>query len=173
MRRFLITFSLIFGGAFAATPIDFKTLKQSFVQIVTNEQNQTLKFEGAIWLKQPNLVRYDYEKPLKKTIVVRGDRVLALEPDLEQATRFKSEIALNIIDLWKQSREVGAGKREAVIKGRTVSLEHDGANVTKVYYADDFDNYVEIVLNNPKRNETIDDSFFNPPIPSGWDVISQ
>ncbi|MDR1911201.1 MAG: LolA-like outer membrane lipoprotein chaperone [Helicobacteraceae bacterium] len=173
MRRVLIGFCFIVNALRADTPIDFKTLKQDFVQRVTNELNQTLTFAGVVRLKQPNLARYDYEKPLQKTITISGDRVLMLEPELEQATKFTSEIALNIIDLWKQSRAVGEGKREAVVKNQKISLEHEGANITRVYYTDDLDNFVEIILSAPKRNEPIDDSFFAPAIPKGWDIISQ
>ncbi|MDR2151901.1 MAG: outer-membrane lipoprotein carrier protein LolA [Helicobacteraceae bacterium] len=173
MARLLIAFCCVFGALNAQTPIDFTTLKQSFVQRVTNDQNQTITFSGNVWLKQPNFVRYDYEKPQQKTIAARGDRILMLEPDLEQATKFKSEIALNIIDLWKKSYAVGEGKREAVIENRKISLEHEGATITKVYYTDDLDNFVEIVLSDPERDKPIDDNFFAPPIPNGWDVISQ
>jgi outer membrane lipoprotein carrier protein len=166
-------FYLTLGAAIAQTPIDFTTLKQSFVQRVTNEQNQTLVFTGEIWLKQPNFARYDYEKPQKKIVAARGDRILILEPDLEQATRFKSEIALNIIDLWRRSYVVGDGRREAIVRNQKISIEHTDAAITKVYYADDLDNFVEIILSDPKRDEPIDDDVFAPAIPNGWDVIAQ
>ncbi|MDR0664141.1 MAG: outer-membrane lipoprotein carrier protein LolA [Helicobacteraceae bacterium] len=173
MLRGLVAFCVAFAALCARTPIDFTTLKQSFIQRVTNEQNQTITFSGAVWLKQPNLVRYDYVKPQKKTVTARGDRILILEPDLEQATRFTSEIALNIIDLWRQSYAVGEGKREAIIKNQKIAIEHEGANITKVYYTDDLDNFVEIMLSDPERDKPIDDGFFTPAIPNGWDIISQ
>ncbi|GHS86521.1 outer-membrane lipoprotein carrier protein [Campylobacterota bacterium] len=172
MRALLLSLCC-FYTTLAAAEIDFKTLSMSFEQRVTNEQNQTLKYSGKLWLKQPSFARYDYEKPVKKTIAIANKSVLMIEPDLMQVTRFESEIAVNIIELWKKGKSVGAGKREATINGIKITLEHSGERFDRVYYTDDFDNFVEIVFSNHSRNIAIDDKFFLPPVPKNYDIIRQ
>ncbi|GHV02221.1 hypothetical protein AGMMS49521_3670 [Campylobacterota bacterium] len=173
MRRAVLIWLVVIGAILAKSPIDFQTLEQRFVQRVTNDQNQTLSFSGKVWLKKPNLARYDYEKPQPKIIAIRGNQVLMIEPDLEQATHFKSDLTLNILEVWKMSKEVSKTKREATINDQLIAIEHNGENIVRVYYTDDFDNFIEIVLGDPKRDATIANNFFTPAIPSGYDLISQ
>jgi outer membrane lipoprotein carrier protein len=168
-----LPFLLLFVCNLSAEVSDFQTLKTSFTQRIVNEENQTLTFRGTLYLKQPNLARYDYDKPLKKTVVIKGDKMLMIEPQLMQATRLVSDISLNILDVWESSKPLANGRRVSVINGREISVEHNAEAIKRVSYIDDFDNFVEIVLSDPRKNEPIGDDFFNLTIPEDYDLIEQ
>ncbi|MDR2905753.1 MAG: LolA-like outer membrane lipoprotein chaperone [Helicobacteraceae bacterium] len=172
MRRILSIF-LVCAAVLSAANIDFETLSMNFEQRVTNEKKQTLKFRGKLWLKQPDLARYDYESPTPKTIAIKNKSVLMIEPDLMQATRFTSDIAVNIMELWRRGKMIDESTREALINDVKVTLKHEGERFDRVYYKDEFDNFVEIIFTAHKRNIAIDDSFFAPKIPNGYDIIRQ
>lgn len=171
MRIFAIF--LVLGSILFAAPNDFTTLKTRFDQRVTNDQNQTINYTGTLWLKQPNFARYDYDTPQTKTITIRGDQVVMIEPDLEQATRFRSTVSLNLINAWQSSTAISKTKRIATINNQTIYIEHNSDQITRVFYTDNFDNFVEILLHNATRNKPIDDGFFAPKIPENYDVINQ
>ncbi|MDR3163363.1 MAG: LolA-like outer membrane lipoprotein chaperone [Helicobacteraceae bacterium] len=156
-----------------SAPDDFQTLQMNFLQTVTNDQNQTLKYSGKVWLKTPDMARYEYESPQKKSVAISGGEIIMIEYDLEQATKYKRTDLLNIIDSWKSSEPVTDTKRVAKIDGLTLYIEHNRDAIERIYYIDNFDNFVEIALSDPVKNKTVDNSFFIPKVPTGFDLIRE
>ncbi|MDR0746671.1 MAG: LolA-like outer membrane lipoprotein chaperone [Helicobacteraceae bacterium] len=156
-----------------AAPDDFQTLQMDFLQNVTNDQNQTIRYRGKVWLKMPDMARYEYESPQQKSVAISGGEIVMIEYDLEQATKYKRTDAINIIDCWENSKPLTDTKRIAKIDGLTLYIEHNKDAIERMYYTDDFDNFVEITLANPVKNRPIDDSFFVPKIPKGFDLIRE
>lgn len=155
----------------AASVTEFETLEARFEQTVTNEHNQSLRYSGQVWLKKPDLAYWRYETPIDKTIYIQGKRVVIVEPELFQATRFESDLSLNILDAWGKSRAVKAGERIATVGENRITLRHNDAFITQVDYRDTMDNEVLIRFFDQRKNPRLDPGLFIPAIPEGFDLI--
>lgn len=62
---------------------------------------------GSVTFKKPAMMRWEYEKPSKKTFVLAGDKVYALDPEamtLTKAAMSTSQLSASVTFLWGQGR---------------------------------------------------------------------
>ena len=169
--KFWMGFLILPIGLWAASVMEFETLHANFAQQVTNDQNQTLRYTGQVWLKKPDLALWQYETPIEKTIYLHGNQVTLIEPELFQATRFESELSLNILEAWNQSRPHKPGERIATVNQNRILIQHDSDFIRRVSYRDTLDNQVAIEFLKPVKNPRLDPGLFMPEIPKGFDLI--
>lgn len=171
MKKLIIIGILCVFSVQAAELVEFQTLQARFEQSVTNDQAQTLRYSGSVWLKQPDLARWHYAEPIEKTIYIQGHHVVIVEPDLFQATRFESPLSLNILEAWQKSKPVKAGERLAIVGENRITIQHEGGFITSVFYRDSLDNEVSIRFFEQEKNPRLEPGHFVPDIPKGFDII--
>src|SRR2546430_14665074 len=63
-----------------------KDLEAKFTQSYTYAAyHRTQKSSGIIKVKKPGKLRWDYDQPAKKTVVVNGQKLVQFEPEANQA----------------------------------------------------------------------------------------
>jgi outer membrane lipoprotein carrier protein len=91
--------------AFYEKTADFRA---DFEQKYTyTRMKRTQTSTGTVIFKKPGLMRWEYEKPSKKTFVLAGERVYAHDPDAQLLTRARigtSQLSASVTFLWGQGR---------------------------------------------------------------------
>ncbi len=66
----------------------FATLQANFVQTVFSEEGTSLDVsQGLVYLRRPDLFRWDYHSPYVQSIIADGSTIWIYDEDLEQVTR--------------------------------------------------------------------------------------
>jgi outer membrane lipoprotein carrier protein len=68
---------------------------------------RTQTSSGTVTFKKPAMMRWEYEKPAKKTFVLAGDKVYALDPEamtLTKAAMATNQLSASVTFLWGQGR---------------------------------------------------------------------
>jgi outer membrane lipoprotein carrier protein len=151
--------------------IAIKTLHSRFIQVVTDDQNSTLTYEGELLFKAPNLALWHYERPLKKTILIHGKRMVVVEPELEQVTYSQLKNERNLLKLMKKARKVGPDHYRMVVEHKEVDIFTHNGILRRMEFEDDLGNNVVITFIDPKQNRELADSLFELRIPREYDTI--
>lgn len=72
-------------GRLQTTYKDVKDITLDFTQKSSIEGFEEKVFEGRLYLKQPEQVRWDYLRPVKQIIYISGDKVILYLPEERQA----------------------------------------------------------------------------------------
>ncbi len=138
---------------------------------------------GTLKVKKPGMMRWDYEKPVRKTIAVHGSRLVQYEPDENQAyvdERFDASAMSAAVafllgkgDLAKEFdlSVDGSGAlllRPKVADPRVESIAltvGEGGDVRATRVVDGSGNVNEITFEDVKRNQGIPDSAFDVKVP--------
>jgi len=150
--------------ALCASPLDFKTAQAHFTQHVTNEHNKTITYSGNIYMKKPDLMLWEYQTPIQKSIYINRMTVTIYEPELYQATIFKNQEALNLVELFRKSTKVNNTTRKAFVDGNELTLKHNDEQFTKVFFRDKVENQVVINFTDYKKGIELENErfFFMP-----------
>lgn len=151
----------------------FKTMQSDFVQSVTNEQQKTIRYEGAFYATQDKKALWIYKKPVTKKIYFNDTRVVIIEPELEQVIITTLENTPNIADIIAQASEIAPNTYATTFMETTYTIYATQRAIEKVTYKDKLDNSVEILFSNQSTNLFLDEALFNAEIPLGYDVIRQ
>jgi outer membrane lipoprotein carrier protein len=138
---------------------------------------------GTLRVKKPGMIRWDYEKPAKKTIAVAGSRLVQYEPDENQAyvdERFDSSAmsagVTFLLGKGDLAREFDLAKGEAgslVLRPKepdprvdsiTLTVGGDG-EVTATRVVDGAGNVNEIRFSEVRRNQGLTDRAFDVKLP--------
>lgn len=165
---FLFTCNALISGVF-----DFNTISSDFKQTITNEENSKIVYEGSLYTSTQQKALWFYKTPVEKKIYFNKNRVIILEPELEQAIVTNLENVPNLTELLKQSIKKENGIYETSYDNTTYTIHTNNDNITKIAYSDKLGNNVQIDLFNQTINTVLDDSLFNPTIPLDFDVITQ
>ncbi len=150
---------------------------------------------GSIFVKRPGMMRWEYDKPDRQTIITDGKTLWVYKPDDNQVmigkapsffgdgkgAGFLSDMKL-IREKFKVSFEKAKSDHDYVIK---LLPKEQTVGVTKIYLAiskitfkikkiitlNEYDDETIIELINSKFNLNLDKSLFNFIVPEGTDVI--
>ncbi|WP_456323453.1 LolA-like outer membrane lipoprotein chaperone [Hydrogenimonas sp.] len=155
----------------AALPVP-ENLNALFLQTVSNhENNRSLNYEGKVWIKLPKQAKWIYEKPVKKIICVTKDRAWVIEPELEQATLFRLQKAIPLMQILQNAKRISKGHYRAEYGGVAYRIDVDDKKRLKsISYEDDLGNMVTISFRNID-NSPIDEKVLQCDIPQDYDII--
>ena len=104
MRLFLLICSMFVSNAvMAASGQDLlksfhqkvKSLKSEFSQILFDADGGVIQeSKGNVWIRRPGLFRWEYNQPYPQVIVADGRHIWIYDPELEQVTVKKEELAV-------------------------------------------------------------------------------
>jgi len=165
---FLFTCNLLLAGIF-----DFDTISSDFKQTITNEENSQIVYEGSFYATTKSKALWIYKKPVEKKIYFNQNKVIIIEPELEQAIITNLENIPNITELLKKSNKKENGTYETVYDSKTYVIHTKNEEIRQITYSDKLGNSVKIELLNQTTNTILDDSLFKATIPFNYDVIAQ
>lgn len=150
---------------------DIQTYKANFKQIITNQSNKDIVYNGEIFLKNPNLILWVYNEPIIKYVYINNKTVSIIEPELEQAIITNLSQEIDIFKLLKESKQISKNLYENSVNNINYSIEFQDNILKKISYKDEIDNNINITFNDIKQNIDINNSKFKYNIPYDFDII--
>ncbi len=177
---------------------NIKTFKSNFVQFsYFKSVNMLQKYEGVLYLKRPNFMRWDYTYPEVQSIISNGEKIWYYYPSENQVNvgklSKKSPNEINLIfmilkgvkkieDEFNYSLIEGNDNKnfyylQLIPKNPTTLIEKIILTIKKntfeitqshVFYTNG--DIVKLIIKNPQKNVKIKDSFFNFTPPPGVEV---
>jgi outer membrane lipoprotein carrier protein len=145
---------------------------------------------GVLKVKKPGMMRWDYEKPVAKTVAVKGSRLVQYEPGENQAfvdehfdASTMSAAVTFLLGKGDLAREFELSQDEVgnlVLRPReadprvasiTLAVAADG-QVTSTRVVDESGNVNEIQLDAVKRNTGLPDAAFDVALPEGVQKVA-
>ncbi len=162
--------TLLSSCAFAEIT-DLTSFQANFEQSITDEKNKKIIYKGTIEASHPRYALWTYSNPIKKTVYVLRNKVIMVEPDLEQAIIKTINSNFDFFSLLKSAKEIKKDIYKATFENIEYTIHTKGLEIESINYVDEFENRVNIVFKDQKVNEKIDLNIFNPYIPMEYDII--
>ncbi|MDR0407432.1 MAG: LolA-like outer membrane lipoprotein chaperone [Campylobacteraceae bacterium] len=173
--RILSVFIIFFGFLYAQDGI--KSISSNFTQIITSSEGDSLKYEGnfqALNDGDNNFALWIYEKPIEKKIYFTNNRVVMIEPDLEQAVVTSIENMPNISSVLDKALSANKQTNKDVnvtVFDTVYNIYFENNIPSKISYVDNLDNKIDILLKNTNLNINIYKLTFQVEIPEGFDIV--
>jgi len=169
MKSFLLLIFLTLS--LFANFIELHSFSADFKQTITDDQNKKLIYTGSLQAKEPQSALWLYKTPVQKSIYIKENRVVIIEPELEQAIIKHIPANFDFFHMIQNAKKVKKDTYMAMIDNKTYTIILDKGIVKELLYADDFGNKIQILFLHQSQNKAIKSSIFNPIIPSEYDVI--
>jgi outer membrane lipoprotein carrier protein len=170
--RIILLLSIFFLNIYANI-LDFKTLSSDFVQTITNEQNSTITYTGSFYATNRQTALWVYKTPISKRVYFVKNRVVIIEPELEQAIITTLQKSPNFAEIIKSAKEISKDKYMAVFDDTNYYITLKNGEISNIDYKDKLENRVDIKLNNLEKNIILDDAMFKLNIPKDYDILTQ
>ncbi len=176
-----------------ATYRDVNDLTADFVQQSHIQGFDARNFKGKLYLKKPRLVRWDYTKPVKQNITIKGDTIILYFHEQKQAIIQKASAhpdaepamgLLSNIEKWEESFSVKGEdppgdffrlkltpRTMTMVKEVIVEIEKETSYIKKMILFENSGNRVSFSFSGIKFNRGIKDSLFDFKIPGGTEVL--
>jgi len=164
----ILTITIFYGQI-----IQFDTYKADFIQNITNNSNNTIKYKGTIYIDNKSNILWEYKKPIEKKVYLKDHRVYIVEPELEQVIISDMDKELNLIDIINSSKQISKDKYQNSINNTTYNITIKNNILQKIDYIDNIDNKIEIIFLNTHKNITIPKKIFKFKIPADYDIIQK
>lgn len=162
---------LLLGSTAFANITNLNNFQADFEQSITDEKNKKIVYKGNMQASKPSYALWKYTKPIEKTVYVLRNRVIMVEPDLEQAIIKTIDSNFDFFKLLKSAKEIKKDTYNATFNNIKYTIYTKGLTIESIHYVDEFENKVDIVFKKQKTNEGVDINLFNPYIPKGFDII--
>lgn len=156
------------------TYADFTTMlnfQADFTQIIQDDHNKTITYKGDVIATQPAYALWKYKSPVTKSVYVLRNKVVMVEPELEQAIIKTMQSSFDFFTLLKSAKKVSKNHYEAIFENVKYTILTKGNIVKTIQYEDEFENKITIEFTHQQVNQRIDLNVFNPYIPQGFDII--
>lgn len=170
--RFLLLISVFFTFSFSNI-LDFNSIQSSFKQTITNEEGKQIHYEGSFYALKEEKALWIYNKPISKKMYFNSNKVVILEPELEQAIITTLKNTPNIANILKNAKEIAPFTYETNFDDITYTIYTKQEQIQKIEYKDKLDNKVVIEFLNQSINGYLDASLFEVVIPQEFDIITQ
>lgn len=162
---------LLLSSAAFANITDLQNFSADFDQKIVDEKNTTIIYKGNIKASKPRYALWNYTTPIEKSVYVLKNKVVMIEPDLEQAIIKTLQSNFDFFTLMQNAKEIKKDLYEATFENVTYTIHTTGLTIESISYVDEFENKVNIVFKNQKVNKEMDLNIFNPYIPKDFDII--
>lgn len=171
MKRYSVLFLLALN--LSAFTLHMKTFSADFTQTIMDDKNTTIRYFGNIQAKQPDMVRWNYTKPIKKEVYIDHDRITIIEPEIEQAIVTKISNMLAFFKVLKNAKKVDANHYISFYNNTKLTLYIKGDSIISISYMDQLQNKIIIHFTNQVENGAINEQTFHAKIPKEYDVITR
>ena len=145
----------------------------SFEQRIVDDQNKTITYYGNVWSKRPDMALWKYEKPIEKSVYIRGKRVVIIEPELEQALIKNINNDIDFFAIISAAKPIGKGKYQTNYMDQIFTITLKQGVIERIEYQDTFENKVVMQFSDQRQNKLIDDEKFTAKVPKEYDIIKE
>ncbi|OBV29325.1 hypothetical protein BKN38_07565 [Helicobacter sp. CLO-3] len=161
--------ALAFGFSYAFGE-HIQTFKANFVQKTTSQDN-ILSYSGQVLAKIPAKAKWLYQAPTEKEIYINDTETIVYEPFLEQASIGQAKRKIDFLQILRQAELQPNGTYRAIFEGTEYILSLKNDKPYRLTFSDEFENSVEIIFQDVRINEPIDDAEFIFIAPPNIDII--
>ncbi len=120
-----------------------------------------------------NNALWSYKTPNLKDIYFNYEKVVIIEPDLEQAIVTNLKDVPNLMNIIKDANKIDSNVYEAKFDGVKYRLNFKNDLLDEISYTDKLDNHIKIKFKNLKKDEFVDENLLTPIIPANFDLITK
>ncbi len=171
MKKLIIF--LFLANMIFANVLDFKTIQSDFIQSITDEQNSTITYKGEFYATDKSKALWIYKSPVEKKIYFNNNKVVIIEPELEQAIITTLQNSSNITQIIKNAVKLSEDTYKASFEDTDYIIKIKDNEIKSINYTDSLGNSIKISLLHVNKNIILDDALFEADIPSYYDIISQ
>lgn len=171
MKQIIILFLVFNISLFSSIFDNLKSFSANFEQKIINEHGQSISYKGKILIKKPHYSKWEYKKPIVKTVYMKKNKLVIVDKELEQVTISSITNQLNFISLLKSAKKIKANYYMADYSNMKFSIFLKKSKIHKVSYIDEVDNSVIFIFKNQKNNLEISNKKFEYSIPNGYDIL--
>ncbi|WP_457746306.1 LolA-like outer membrane lipoprotein chaperone [Sulfurimonas sp.] len=168
-KNFLLT--LLASTTLFASLNSINSFEADFTQNIVDEKGKTIKYTGHVLAKKPQYAFWQYSTPVKKNVYILPQRVVIVEPELEQAIVKFIRSDFDFFNMLKNAKKISSDVYEASFNNAKFKITMKNSEIVSISYKDEFENDVTIAFSKQKQNLEINDSKFIPNIPIEYDVI--
>ena len=169
MRSIFLLISLA-TLTYASMP-DIKFFDADFEQKIVDDKGKTLSYSGHIKATRPNYVFWSYEKPVVKNIYISGEKLLIIEPEIEQVISKRIDQKFNFFNMIKNAKKIDKNSYKTEFNNSEFTIKIEHSKLTSISYKDKFDNSVTIRFSKQVQNRKVPLEVFTPEIPAAYDFI--
>ncbi len=169
MRHLFAVMIVLITYSFAK--INIQSFSSDFTQRITNDQNKTILYEGRVYFKAPYFVKWEYRKPIKKSIYLSYRKIVIIEPEIEQIIIQNIDKPQDLLQMIQSAKKIDKEHYVATINRRRYDIFLQNGKLKRVLFKDEMGNRVEIVFHHPKQNIPIDDAIFSYSLDPSFDII--
>lgn len=163
--------SLLIAASLCAAPKDLSSFNSRFEQTIIDDNGKTILYKGELWASKPQNALWVYQKPIQKSVYVNANKVMVIEPVIEQVTLRSLDNEIDFLQIIQKAKRLDDEHYSATVKGQTYTIVFHNELLSTISYTDGYDNRVTIRFLSPVQNKTIDPSRFKPTIPADFDII--
>ncbi|BFU78752.1 LolA-like outer membrane lipoprotein chaperone [Arcobacter sp. 15-2] len=152
---------------------NIKTLETDFIQTIQNPSGTKVYYEGKLYIKEPNLIKWEYKKPFQKYVYIKKYTITIIEPELEQAIMTKTDKEINILALLKKAKKISQNLYTSRFNNIDFNLTLHNNRLKNISYKDELENSVLIEFTQVQQNHNIEDKIFKFRIPNHYDLIKK
>lgn len=180
-------------GRLKSTYRDIRDMSADFTQRSSIQGFEEKVFGGRLYLKKPGMVRWDYLKPEKQNIFIKGEKIILYLPGQKQAIvqnfpeNPDAEPALGLlsdIERWQDLFRIKGGdetagafrlelrpKKMPQIEKALVEVHKETFYIQRLTLFEKSGNRVSFDFSNIKPNSNLKDGLFDFEIPKGVEVL--
>jgi len=150
---------------------NINSFQADFTQTVTDDKGKVLSYSGKVIASKPQNALWNYLSPVSKDIYINSYSITVVEPEIEQVIIRKIESNFDFFNMIKKAKKIDENSYLAVFKNSKFIIKTEKLLIKSISYQDEFENSVQILFENQKQNEKIDEKIFIPNIPLEFDII--
>jgi outer membrane lipoprotein carrier protein len=171
MKIIFIALILTFSLSFAKISFSLNSFSADFKQTIINDMDNKVVYLGHIKLKKPFYAKWEYLKPLKKTVYTNQNEIKIVDDVLEQMNVVSVNNKIDILSLLKELNKVNSSFYKGKYSGIEFFVYFKNDLISKIQYKDGSDNNITIEFKNQKNNLKIKNSEFKAIYPKYYDVV--
>jgi len=168
--RYIFILILLLKIASADT-LNIDSFTADFQQTITDDKGHKLLYSGKISALKPQYAKWSYETPVKKDVYISTNRIIIVEPEIEQVIIRDIHSSFDFFSLISHAKKIADNKYIATYQESKFIIELKNSKIESLSYKDNFDNSVKIIFSDQVQNSKILKREFKALYPLDYDII--
>jgi len=171
MKR--IVLAVLLATSAYANIKNLKSFEADFSQNITDDKGVKITYNGHITASKPQFALWQYLKPIQKSVYIMSNKIVVIEPDLEQAIIKHLRGNFDFFKIIHNAKKIDKNKYLAKFKDKEYIIETENSTIKSISYKDELENNIKIIFKNQIENKKIPKERYIPHIPNEYDVVTE
>ena len=171
MKRVILAALLVTSGY--ANIKNINSFEADFLQKIVDDKGVKITYTGHITASKPRYALWQYIKPVQKSVYILPDRIIVIEPELEQAIIKHLNKNFDLFKIIHNAKAIDKNRYLAKFQDKEYIITMEDSQIKSIAYKDELENDIKIVFKNQEENKKIPKETYIPHIPDEYDIISE